>query len=153
MADAPRRLSRASPAEQAALTDLCLRSKAHWGYDAAFMATCRAELTLRDRDFADALAVIGPAHAPHGMVQVSVDGDTAVLERLFVAPQAMGRGHGQALFHWAVTAARTAGAKRLRIESDPDACGFYLRMGARLGGTAPSGSIAGRRLPLLVRDL
>ena len=31
----------ADPSEAALLTDLCLRSKAVWGYDAAFMARCR----------------------------------------------------------------------------------------------------------------
>ena len=29
------------------LSELCLRSKAVWGYDDAFMTACRTELTLR----------------------------------------------------------------------------------------------------------
>src|SRR5262245_34275426 len=44
------RLRPPSPHELAALTDLCLRSKAVWGYDEAFMRACRAELTLTQRD-------------------------------------------------------------------------------------------------------
>ena len=28
------------------LTALCMRSKAHWGYDAAFMHACREELRM-----------------------------------------------------------------------------------------------------------
>ena len=38
------RLRLARAGEAAALTALCLRSKAHWGYDADFMAKARARL-------------------------------------------------------------------------------------------------------------
>ena len=34
--------------EAAALTALCVRSKAHWGYDATFMRLCQASLTVSD---------------------------------------------------------------------------------------------------------
>lgn len=37
----------ARPDEAGELTELALRSKAHWGYDEAFMASCREELTVR----------------------------------------------------------------------------------------------------------
>ena len=40
-------------------------------------------------------------------------------------------------------------AAELRIEADPEAVPFYQRMGAKITGSAPSGSIPGRRLPLL----
>ena len=41
----------ARPDEADLLTELCLRSKAVWGYDDAFMRACRAELTLSPADF------------------------------------------------------------------------------------------------------
>jgi hypothetical protein len=41
----------------------------------------------------------------------------------------------------------------MRIEADPHAEAFYLGRGARCVGTAPSGSIPGRMLPLLEIDL
>jgi hypothetical protein len=44
---APARIRPAEPADAAALTELAQTSKAAWGYDAAFMAACRAELTIR----------------------------------------------------------------------------------------------------------
>lgn len=136
--------------ECAALTALCHRSKAHWGYDAAFMAACRDELTLRPRDLAAApAAVIGPEGAVEAVAQVSIDGEAAHLEKLFVDPPAMGRGHGRRLLAWAADAARRAGARTLWIEADPDAEPFYRRFGAIPDGTVPSGSIPGRRLPRL----
>src|SRR5687768_4428349 len=44
------RRARADEAE--ALTELTMRAKASWGYDAAFMAACREELTLTPETFA-----------------------------------------------------------------------------------------------------
>ncbi len=153
MADRLRVLSGVNGAELAALTELCMRSKAHWGYDADFMAACRDALTVRATDLCDALAVIGPPQAPCAMAQVSTRGDCAMLERLFVAPEAMGAGHGRSLYRWAIATAREHGAQKLHIEADPAARGFYERMGATLCGTAPSGSIPDRHLPLLVHDI
>ena len=43
--------------------------------------------------------------------------------------------------------AREAGAERIVLDSDPHAVGFYERMGCRVIGEAPSGSIPGRMLP------
>ncbi|MGH8733407.1 MAG: D-glycero-beta-D-manno-heptose 1,7-bisphosphate 7-phosphatase [Burkholderiales bacterium] len=45
-------------------------------------------------------------------------------------------------------AARAAGARRIEIASDPNAIGFYRKLGARRVGDVPS-KPRGRRLPLL----
>jgi hypothetical protein len=45
------------------------------------------------------------------------------------------------------------GAHRMAIEADPDAAPFYRRMGAKDSGFAPSGSIPGRMLPKLIKEL
>lgn len=44
--DDPITLRLADVSEREPLTELCIRSKAHWGYDAAFMALCRDALTV-----------------------------------------------------------------------------------------------------------
>lgn len=143
---------RASRADElAALTDLCLRSKAVWGYDRAFMDACRDELTLTQEDLRETtLQVAERDGAIVGVAQVSVDGANAHLEKLFVEPGQLRGGTGRALFDWAKVTAATLGAKHLVIEADPDAAPFYRRMGARDDGMVPSGSIPGRRLPRLV---
>jgi GNAT superfamily N-acetyltransferase len=64
----------------------------------------------------------------------------------------MGTGAGRRLFRHAVQTARTNGGKRLRIESDPNAEGFYLAMGARPAGRVPA-KPQGRTLPVLMLDL
>ncbi len=147
-------LRSARPGELDALTDLCLRSKAVWGYDRAFMDACRAELTLTQEDLRETkLQVAERDGAVVGVAQVSVEGATAYLEKLFVEPGQLRGGAGRTLFAWAKTTATRLGATHLVIEADPDAAPFYRRMGARDDGTAPSGSIPGRELPRFVLKL
>jgi GNAT superfamily N-acetyltransferase len=137
----------ARPGEEGALSDLALRSKGHWGHDAAFLERARPELTVHagqlerwivrvaERDG----AVVGFA---------AVDPAARELEMLFVDPAAIGTGAGRALLHDALAQARAAGLAELVIESDPDAEPFYRSQGAEPAGTRTSWS-TGRELPLL----
>ena len=140
----------ARPEEGAALTELCLRSKAIWGYDDAFMRACRKELTLTP-----AAILASQVHVAEfdgrlaGMAEVKSSGETARLEKLFVEPAMLRTGTGRKLFDWAKATARAAGAAALVIEADPDAAEFYRRMGAVDDGLVPSGSIPGRLIPRL----
>ena len=140
--------------ELPALSELCLRSKAVWGYDAAFMAACRRELSFDPGDLAaSCIAVAARGHNVVGVAQVRTTGNEADLLKLFVEPAAMRSGVGQALFAWASDVARRKGAERMTIEADPEAAPFYRRLGAHDAGLAPSGSIAGRMLPKLIVEL
>ena len=70
------------------------------------------------------------------------------LDFMFVEPSHIGTGVGAALMDHARAMAKKLGATTLQIESDPNAEGFYLHMGAKRVGETPSGSIPGRSLPL-----
>ncbi len=141
-------------AELPALSELCMRSKAVWGYDAVFMAACRGELSFDPRDLdSSKIAVAARDDSILGVAQVRAAGQEADLLKLFVEPAAMRGGVGQALFAWASDVARELGAERMTIEADPDAAPFYRRLGARDAGLVPSGSIAGRWLPKLIVEL
>ena len=140
----------ARPDEADALTELCLRSKAVWGYDDTFMRACRAELTVTAKDCATPLIQVATdGDAISGMVQVTVDGEAADLAKLFIEPGTLRSGVGRQLFAWAAATARSQGARWMTIDSDPGAAGFYRRMGALDDGTVPSGSLPGRVLPRL----
>jgi GNAT superfamily N-acetyltransferase len=137
----------ARPGEEAALSELAVRSKGHWGHDAAFLERARPELTIR------------PEHLERWIVRVAerdgaavgvaaVDLEARELEMLFVEPSAIGTGAGRALLADALDRAREAGLAELVIESDPDAEPFYRSQGAEPAGTRTSWS-TGRELPLL----
>jgi GNAT superfamily N-acetyltransferase len=140
--------------ELSGLSGLCLRSKAHWGYDGAFMAACRAELTLHPDDLeTTSLQVAERAGSVAGLAQVRVTGADADLLKLFIEPALIGAGVGRLLFEWATAKARELGAVRMMIEADPDAAPFYERMGAHHAGSVASGSIPGRMLPRMLKKL
>lgn len=87
------------------------------------------------------------------MAEVAMDGTTAILEKLFVDPDCMRTGAGKRLFIWARETAIAAKAKKIVIDSDPGAEGFYQAMGAVRTGLTPSGSIPDRMLPVLELSL
>lgn len=141
-------LRKARLEELSTLSDMCLRSKAVWGYDQAFIDACRAELTLGADDLATTSIVVAEVGGViAGLYQVDVDGDAAELMMLYVKPTLIYSGVGRALFAAAAREAKERGAIRMRIEADPNAATFYQRMGAVRTGSAKSGSIPGRLLP------
>lgn len=149
------KLRRAAPADCARLTAVALRSKAHWGYDDAFMEACVAELAVTPQTL-DAgeiwLAETGDGVIA-GFADVRPEGAIAEVYAVFVDPPFMAKGIGLALWDKIEEAARRFGSARIGVDSDPNAEGYYVRMGCVAAGTAPSGSIPGRMLPRLEKSL
>lgn len=136
--------------EAAVLSALALRAKAHWGYDEAFLALYRDELTVTPGEIAaHTVRVATLARQPCGFYQLRGAGETATLNDLWVEPDAIGQGYGRALWQHAVATARERGFRALVLESDPHAEGFYRAMGAERIGSQPSTVIPGRELPLM----
>ena len=142
---------RAARADEAPeLSGLALRSKAHWGYEAEFMAACRDELTLPAAEIAARRTTVAEIDGRvAGVATLDGDAPSGALGMLFVDPVFIGQGVGRTLFRHMVATAAGHGFTTLTVDADPNAEAFYLAMGAvRIGGT-PSGSIPGRILPLL----
>jgi GNAT superfamily N-acetyltransferase len=148
-------IRKAVAGEAAQLTELCLRSKAHWGYDATFMARCAASLTVSEASIAAGrvLVAFDAVGRSLGVAGLEPDGESVDLDVLFVDPPAIGGGTGRLLFEASIELARVLGARRMTILADPHAAPFYERMGARFLGEAPSDAIPGRTLPLYEYDL
>jgi GNAT superfamily N-acetyltransferase len=136
--------------EAAALTELALRSKGHWGYDEEFLRDCRGDLTVTPELISNApVFVLEDEGRVAGFYSLSGEGAEVELLHLFVEPWAVGRGFGKLLFQHALETARASGFERLVIGSDPFALGFYEAMGARRIGDVASSVRPGRMLPLL----
>ena len=144
-------IRRAHPAEAGILSALALRSKAHWGYDADFLTACRDDLTLSADDIASSTVyVCDGVDGPSGYYRLVLQDDgVAELDALFVEPAAMGQGVGRSLWRHAVATAATLGCSEMVWQSDPQAEGFYLTMGARRAGESESTVTPGRMLPLM----
>ncbi|WP_019629930.1 GNAT family N-acetyltransferase [Actinomadura atramentaria] len=125
----------ARPGEAAALSALALRSKAHWGYDDAYLAACRAELTLRPGDVAARrTAVAERGGRVLGLATLDGEPPDGELGLLFVEPDAIGGGIGRTLYRHVLAEAARLGFERVRIVPDPHATGFYLALGAERDG-------------------
>jgi GNAT superfamily N-acetyltransferase len=133
--------------EAAALTELAMRAKASWGYDDAFMAACRDELTLTPEKITAWQVWVAEAGGEiAGMIALSL-ADGAEVEDFFVEPAFQGRGVGAALMAELLAAARAAGATVLEVDADPNAEAIYAKLGFETFTRSPSGSIPGRWLP------
>ena len=144
----------ARPEEAAALTELAMRAKASWGYDAAFMEQCRAEMTLT----ADRMAQWSVWVAEHrgrlaGWIALALSGAGAELEDLMVEPAFHGLGVGRALLDTVLDACRERAVATIGLDADPNAEPIYLKLGFTTVGRVPSGSIPGRTLPRMVRPV
>lgn len=147
------RMTRIRPAqahEADSLSELALRSKAHWGYDADFLEACREELTISEDYIKSApVFVLEEDGRVAGFYGLRERVDELELLYLFVEPAAIGSGYGRRLWEHAVETAARLGFRKITIESDPYAERFYLAMGARRVGEISSSLRPGRTLPLL----
>lgn len=148
------RVRPADATEGERLREIAIASKGYWRYDLdqvrqwAAMGDFSEEGLLRDREVyvadADGRAIAWAA--------VSRKGDVAWLDDLWVEPEWIGKGIGSRLFRHAVDRAGRLGAKRLEWEAEPNAVGFYERLGGRyLRDSAPG--VWGRINPVMGVEL
>ncbi|HXM97555.1 MAG TPA: GNAT family N-acetyltransferase [Candidatus Dormibacteraeota bacterium] len=150
------RIRQAREDEANLLTALTLRSKAHWGYDGAFMADAVEDLTFRVAKFQPDfhVYVIEEQQKIIGFCSlVPIDVKTVELFDLFVEPEFIGKGYGKQLWDHAVTIARRHHFKLLVLTADPFAEVFYLRQGAARTGEKASNIRPDRMLPLMTYAL
>lgn len=146
---------RANPEDSEALTEIAHAAKRHWGYSERWIESWRDILTMRPEFIAANVAYSAiDEDGPVGFYLLTTEADGLHLDHLWIAPHAMGHGIGRSLFEHAVGQARGLGHQELKIEADPNAEGFYARMGARrVGVTVTTIGDQRRELPRLLYDL
>ncbi len=125
------------------LTALAREAKAHWGYPAAWLELWRDALTITP-DYIETHTVLvasveSESEPVIGMCALEDHEDHWQLSHLWIDPRAHGRGAGRALVERALAiAARRRPGSVVRVESDPNAAGFYRRLGGRDVGSVPA---------------
>ena len=142
---------RAKPEIAETLTQIAHAAKRHWGYPESWIAAWREILTMRPQFIATNIAFIAmEGERAIGFYVLTTEDDGLHLDHLWILPDVMRRGIGRALFEHAIAQARNLGFDSLKIEADPNADGFYKRMGAKRVGVSVSEVEGERReLPLL----
>jgi GNAT superfamily N-acetyltransferase len=135
-------------AESERLREILGRSKGHWGYDPAVLASWVASYDFDELFDSHELLAAEVDGAVVAWASVIVrDEGVAVLDDLWVEPGSIGRGLGSQLFEAARARAAALGASELEWEAEPNALGFYERMGGR--HVRDSTSEWGRRLQVM----
>jgi len=123
-------IRRVNPPEADALTEIALSAKRHWGYPEHWIELWRPQLTFDVEYFIANESWAAEADGQPVAFYTLLDKDgTAWLENLWVMPGNMGVGIGRALFQHALGLARDRGYKKFQLEADPNAVGFYEKMG------------------------
>ena len=145
------RLRPARAGESRLLSELALRSKAHWGYSPEFLEACRAELSYGEEQLQSEhmrFFVLESARGIVGFYALAHQSGTEFeLDALFVEPALIGNGFGRLLVEHAKSVASAMGGTKLTIQGDPNAERFYVAVRGVLTGKKESGSIPGRFLP------
>ena len=146
------KIRQARPDEYGLLTEVAMRSKAHWGYDAEFMTNVRADLEVIPEKFMPGfhVYVLEDDAGIIGFYSLRpADAETIILEDLFIEPKHIGSGFGKLLWEHSLAVARPLGYGKLMLISDPYAESFYAHLGAVRIGETESNALAGRMLPVM----
>ena len=148
-------IRRAQPEEAAALTEIAHAAKRHWGYPENWIEHWKDDLTITPDFIATNemyVAISGEEIA--GCCALVMSDSLAELEHMWIRPEHMGNGVGRVLFNKIVERAIAFDAKTVELSADPNAEGFYQRMGATHIGEVQS-EIEGqpRVLPRMSFDL
>ena len=132
-------IERARAEHAEALTKIALAAKRHWGYPERWMEIWTPSLTMTPAYIAHHETWMASLdEEPVAFYSLKLDAEAWWLDNLWVRPDAMGQGIGALLLRHARRRARRVGASALRVESDPHAVGFYVKMGARRVGERQS---------------
>jgi ribosomal protein S18 acetylase RimI-like enzyme len=119
-----------NPSEADTLTQIALSAKRHWGYPEHWMELWKPELTFDAGYFETNESWTAEVDGQPVAFYTLLDKEgIAWLENLWVRPEDMSRGIGRMLFHHALQVARRRGYGIFQLEADPNAVGFYEKMG------------------------
>lgn len=144
-------IRRADPSEADQLTEIAHAAKRHWGYPENWIEKWRADLTITPEFLANNEVFVAIANdAIAGCCALVITGALAEIEHMWIKPEHMGSGVGRALFEHARNRARDLQLPVLELSADPNAEGFYERMGAKRVGDVPA-SMNGEEARVLPR--
>lgn len=125
--------------EAATLTRIAFDAKSYWGYPEHWIAHWKEDLTITPDFIHENHVYVAEENGElRGFYALCVAGEKAELEHMWVTPDSIGSGIGKALFLDAMERAATLQVGSIELSADPNAAGFYQRMGATLIGETDS---------------
>ena len=145
----------AVPDDADVVSQVALLAKAHWGYSENLMQAWKPQLTFSPEYFRENeswVAVVDNQLIAFYTLQEKAG--IAWIENLWVLPNYIRKGAGRQLFLHALSRSRELGYKILQLEADPNAAGFYEKMGmSKIGERYSETDGQPRVLPMMEIDL
>lgn len=148
-------IRRASPDEAATLTEIAHAAKRHWGYPEEWIEHWKLDLTITPDFVANNEVLVATINSQIvGCCALVVSDSLAELEHMWISPEYIGSGVGRSLFDHVKARATQLQLRALELSADPNAEGFYERMGAtRIGEIQASVDGKSRVLPRMRIEL
>jgi GNAT superfamily N-acetyltransferase len=142
-------IRRSTPEEAATLTQIALDAKRYWGYPEHWIKHWESDLTISSDFIRDNHVYVADEDGEvRGFYALCVEDSKAELEHMWVTPECIGTGVGKELFLDAMERAATLDVRAVELSADPNAAGFYRRMGAtQIGETNSTIDGQVRKLP------
>jgi N-acetylglutamate synthase-like GNAT family acetyltransferase len=133
------KIRKATTEDAATLTRIALDAKRHWGYPEHWIKRWQDDLTITpDYVTANRVYVAESESVLLGFYALIMRNEKAELDHIWVVPAHLGTGVGKQLFLHAMQIAAGERVSEVEILSDPNAEGFYRKMGAHRTGEAVS---------------
>jgi ribosomal protein S18 acetylase RimI-like enzyme len=148
-------IRRAIPQEADTLSGIAFSAKAYWGYPERWMEIWKPQLTFSPEYFEENQSWVAvEGEKPIGFYTLQGKNGNAWIDNLWVMPEFIGKGIGKKLFIHAVESSRQRGYKTLQLEADPNAFGFYEKMGMyKIGERHSAVDEQPRSLPIMEMEL
>lgn len=112
------------------LGDLAYGSKSFWGYNQDFLESCREDLEVTEEEIKNDLVYILEENGKTlGFYLFSYKLNE--LDALFIDRDYIQKGYGKVLWEHLILELSLRGIREFGIVADPNAAGFYRRMGAK----------------------
>lgn len=136
------------------LTEICVKSKKHWGYPDYLIDLWKDELTITPRYIRnhDLLKIMNEKYEilGFGALENLNGGEVFEISHLWVLPEYMNKSIGKILLQ--NLEQKAGNYKTIKVVSDPNAVAFYQNFGYQIVGEVKS-QPDGRKLPLMKKIL
>lgn len=148
------KIEKALPTDAKTLTELTMRSKAHWGYPPEQILAWKEELTITPTYISqNKVFKLSKASEIIGFYTYKpITRRILKLNFLFVEPAYIGQGHGSVLLSDFMCRIEPSNYQKVILDADPNAEAFYKKHGFKVVGKLPS-SIKDRFLPIMEKEI
>jgi GNAT superfamily N-acetyltransferase len=147
------RIRRADPSEFERLREIAIASKSYWGYEFERVRAWAASIDFSPQGLRGKELFVATVNGRlAGWASLIPAGAVAELDDLWIEPEAIGAGIGRRLFRHAAERATEIGCASMEWDAEPNAVGFYEKMGGRYLRESEAGEW-GRALPVMGIDL